>query len=222
MVVLLLLSVLLLLRVLLLLILLLLRVLLLLTVLLVVRGLALRCLRLAAVAHLLVVGLVLGQDLPSELLFALVDIRVELVSVLANRKLLIIVDRDVDLLRAHRLLVGVVELGHIRVFQSLLCRQAFVRVEVQQVLEQIQGFRRGRWKHIFEFAGLGGWQRLKHSLGHWTIDAFDVLWSGSAGNLHDSVELVQGGSAWENWFAQQEFGQDAAHAPHVGSLGVSV
>lgn len=138
-VVLLLLGVLLLLRVLLLLVLLLLGVLLLLRILLVMRGLALRCLGLTAVAHLLVVGLVLGQDLPSKFLFALVDIRVELVPVLANGKLLIIVDWNVDLLRAHWLLVGVVELGHVGVLQGLLSSQAFVRVEVEQILQQIQG-----------------------------------------------------------------------------------
>ena len=71
-------------------------------------------------AHLLVVGLVLGEDLLPELLFALVDIRVKLVPVLADRKLLVVVDWNVDLLRAHWLLVWVVELSNVGVLQGLL------------------------------------------------------------------------------------------------------
>jgi hypothetical protein len=51
----------------------------------------------SSATHLLVVSLVLSQYLLSQLLLSLVDIRVELVSVLTDRKLLIIIDGDEDL-----------------------------------------------------------------------------------------------------------------------------
>ena len=85
-------------------------------------------------AHLLVIGLVLSQDLLAEFLLALVDIRVKLVSVLADRKLLVVVDRNEDLLGAHWFFFGVVKLSHVRVPQGFLRSQTLVRVEVKQVL----------------------------------------------------------------------------------------
>lgn len=62
------------------------------------------------------------------------DVRVQLVPVLTNRELLVVVDRDLDLLRAVRLVVRVVELSHILVFQRLFCGQTLVRVKHQQLL----------------------------------------------------------------------------------------
>ena len=82
-------------------------------------------------SHLLVVGLVLGQDLPSEFLFALVDIRVKLVSVLSDGKLLIIVNRDIYFLGANGLLIWVVELSYVRVLKGLIGCQSLVGVEVK-------------------------------------------------------------------------------------------
>ena len=69
--------------------------------------------------HLLVVRLMLSQNLLPHLLLALVDIRIELVTVLLDRELLIIIDRNEDFLGAYWLLFGVVELGHIRMLQGL-------------------------------------------------------------------------------------------------------
>ncbi len=74
---------------------------------------------LAAPAHLLVVGLVLGQNLLSEFLLTLVDIRIKLVTVFPDRKLLVIIDGDVDLFGAVWLLVRVVKLGNVGVLQGL-------------------------------------------------------------------------------------------------------
>lgn len=69
--------------------------------------------------HLLVVRLVLRQNLLPHLLLALVDIRIELVAILLDRELLIIIDRNEDLLGAYGLLLRVVELGHIWMLQGL-------------------------------------------------------------------------------------------------------
>ena len=82
-----------------------------------------------------VVVVVGGQDTLSELLLPSVDVRVQLVAVLANRELLIVVDGDVDAARAHWLILRVVELGDVGVAQGLICRQAPIRVELQQVAQ---------------------------------------------------------------------------------------
>ena len=88
----------------------------------------------------IVVVVVMGlQDALSQLLLPPVDIRVQLVSVLANRKLLVVVDWDVNTACAYGLILRVVELGHIGVSQGLLGRQSATRVELQQVAEHIEG-----------------------------------------------------------------------------------
>ena len=80
--------------------------------------------------HLLVVCLMLGQDLLSHLLLSLVDIRVEFVSVLSNRELLVVVNWDEDLLSADWLFIWVVELGHVRVLKGLLGGESLSWVEL--------------------------------------------------------------------------------------------
>ena len=55
------------------------------------------------------------QDALSQLLLSPVDVRVELVAVLANRELLIVVDWNVDAAGADGLVFGIVELGDVRV-----------------------------------------------------------------------------------------------------------
>ena len=70
---------------------------------------------LRAAALVVVVVLVRLQRLLPQFLLALVNVRVELVAVLSNRKLLVVIDWDHDLACAHWLIVRIVELGHVRV-----------------------------------------------------------------------------------------------------------
>ena len=70
------------------------------------------CTTLIAVVVVVVVGL---QDTLPQLLLPSMDIRVELVSVLANRELLIIIDRDANAACAHRFVLCIMELCDIRV-----------------------------------------------------------------------------------------------------------
>lgn len=65
------------------------------------------------------------------------DVCVELVAVLADREFLVVVDRDVDGLRAHWLVCGVVELSNERVLQTLLCGQTLAWVEDQKSFYKI-------------------------------------------------------------------------------------
>ena len=89
-------------------------------------------LRLAAStpAHLLVICLMLGQNLLSQLLFSLMDIRIKLVAILADGELLVIINRNINFLCTIWLLVRVVELGDVRVFESLFSSQPFGRVKM--------------------------------------------------------------------------------------------
>ena len=97
----------------------------------VVRGAGVRLL-LARPSHLLVVGLVLGENLLPHLLSALVNIRIELVAVLFDGEFLVVVDRYVNLLSANWFFVRVVELSDVGMLQSLLSGQSFTRVELQK------------------------------------------------------------------------------------------
>ena len=58
------------------------------------------------------------------------DVSVQLVSVLADGKLLVVINRDVYLLSTGRLVLGVVELGHVGMSESLFGGKPLVRVEM--------------------------------------------------------------------------------------------
>ena len=59
------------------------------------------------------------------------DVSVELIPIFTDGELLVVVDRDVDLLVAVRLVLRVVELRHVGVAKGLLSCQTLRRVEVQ-------------------------------------------------------------------------------------------
>ena len=80
---------------------------------------------------IVVVIVVRLQNLFAQLLLAFVDIRVKFVAVFADGKLLIVVNRDVDLSSAGGLVVSVVELGHVGMSECLLSRQPLVGVELK-------------------------------------------------------------------------------------------
>lgn len=86
-----------------------------------------------ATVAVLVVVVVRLQDLLPQFLLSLVDVRVEFVAVLADRELLIVVNRDIDLARANGLVIHIVELGDIGMAKGLLCCQSLVRVELKQI-----------------------------------------------------------------------------------------
>ena len=73
------------------------------------------------------------EDSLPQLLLATVDVCVQLVSVLADRELLIVIDRDVDAARTHGLILRIMELRDIWVSQSLFCRQSSVGVELEEL-----------------------------------------------------------------------------------------
>lgn len=96
----------------------------------------------------------LGQQLLPHFLLALVDIRIELVSVFSNREFLVVIDRYEDFLRAVWFLIWVVELGNVWVLESLFSGESLVGVELQKVLEEIKSVIRSCWEHVSEFLGL--------------------------------------------------------------------
>jgi len=107
-------------------------------------------------AHLLVVGLVLGENLLSHFLLSLVDVGVEFVSVLSDWELLVVVNWDEDLFQTVWLLIWVVELSDIWVLKSLLSGESLSWVELEKVLQEVDGIVRGSWEHVSELLWLGG------------------------------------------------------------------
>lgn len=92
------------------------------------------------------------------------DIRVKLVSVLPDCELLVIIDWNIDLACAIRFVIRIVELGDIRVSESLLCSQSFIWVELEQVFHQVKSVVASSREHIAESLVFCRWQGLKHSL----------------------------------------------------------
>ena len=87
-------------------------------------------LTLGVIVLILVGVMVRLRDLLAQLLLPLVYVGVEFVPVFSNRELLVVIDRDVDLSCADWLVIGVVELSYVWMPESLLCTQAFARVEL--------------------------------------------------------------------------------------------
>ena len=90
-----------------------------------------------AAAVVIIVVVVRLKYLLSEFLLALVDISIELVTVFANRELLVVVNGNVNFLAANRLILRVVELRNIGVSQGLFRRESLMRVEVEQALKKV-------------------------------------------------------------------------------------
>ena len=68
---------------------------------------------------------------------------------------MVVVNGDVDLTRADGFVLGVVELGHVRVLQGLLRGQSFVWVELQQAFQQVYSVVTGCGEHVSETFALG-------------------------------------------------------------------
>lgn len=111
----------------------------------------------ASLIVLVIIVVMRLQDALSKLLLASVDVSVELVAVLANRKLLIVVDRNVDTACTYWLVLRIVELRDVGVTQGLLCRQASIWVELEQVAKQVKCVVRSRGEHITKTLWLGRW-----------------------------------------------------------------
>ncbi len=66
------------------------------------------------------------------------DVLVKFVPVLSDRKLLVVVDWNVDLSSANWFISWVVELSAIGMFQGLFSRQPLVGVKMQETLQEIK------------------------------------------------------------------------------------
>lgn len=102
------------------------------------------------------------EDALPELLLPSMDVGIQLVPVLPNRKLLVIIDGYVDAASADWLILRVMELSNVRVSKRLLSRQASIRIEVQEVAQQVEGVVGSRGEHVPQALGLGRWQRFEH------------------------------------------------------------
>ena len=67
------------------------------------------------------------------------DIRIELVTILLDGKLLVVINWNENFLRAHRFLLGIMELLDVWMLQSLLSGETFIWIELEQVFQKIKG-----------------------------------------------------------------------------------
>jgi len=111
---------------------------------------------------LLGLAVVRSHDLLAQLLFSLVYVGIQLVSVLPDRELRVVIDRDYDPPVADRLVVWVVELGDIWVPQGLFGAQALGGVELEQVADQVDRLVGSAREHVTDSLLLGWRQGLEH------------------------------------------------------------
>ena len=97
----------------------------------------------------------LGQDFLPHLLLSFVDIRIELVSIFFNRKLLVIINGNENLLCANWFFIRVVELRNVWMLECLLNCQSLVWVELEKLLQQIKSFFGGGREHVLKLLVLG-------------------------------------------------------------------
>ena len=154
------------------------------------------------------------------LLLLLDDVGVELGAVLGDGVLVVVVDGDLDDLVALGLVGWVMELGHEGVSQRLVSCDALVGVELQQLLQHVEGIRGGSREHVGQGAWPRGREGFEHGGGEGRVDGGDVVSGGTPSDLDDLVELVHGGGTGEHGLAPQQLTQDAPNAPHVDALGV--
>ena len=115
------------------------------------------------------------QDALPQFLLPPVDVGVKLVAVLADRKLLVVVDRDVNAARTHRLILRIVELGDVGMTKGLFSCQTSIWVELQKVTQQVESVVRSRGKHISKALGLGWRQRFQHRGRQRTVYSLDIF-----------------------------------------------
>lgn len=72
-----------------------------------------------------------------QLLLAPDDIGVELFAVLADRELLVVVERDVNMFFTDRLIVGIMELSHVRMLESIFRARSLLRIKLEQLSHEI-------------------------------------------------------------------------------------
>lgn len=68
------------------------------------------------------------------------DIRIELVSVLFNRELLVVINWNEDFLGTFWFLLRVVKLCNIRVCKGFISCKSLTRVELKEALKKVEGF----------------------------------------------------------------------------------
>mmetsp|Transcript_38516 Transcript_38516/g.87524 ORF Transcript_38516/g.87524 Transcript_38516/m.87524 type:complete len:346 (+) Transcript_38516:643-1680(+) len=147
------------------------------------------------------------------------DQLIELVSIVTNRVLDIVVDRNPQRPRRLRLLAGGERL-HKRMRQRLLDGHSRLGVELQHEPNHVHRLWRGARHHrgeIFPFLRL---DRFEHGLRKFGLNARNLLSIGDTSDLKDPLKLVHGAAAIEDGLAAEHLSDDAAQSPHIDSEGV--
>lgn len=87
-------------------------------------------------------------------------VSIQFIPILSDGELLVVINRNIDLLGANGFIIRIVELTHIRMLQTLLSCESLVRIEYHQVLQHVQSVITGCWKHISQSFGFGGWKGI--------------------------------------------------------------
>lgn len=114
------------------------------------------------------------------------------------------------------------ELRHVGVSESRLSSESAIRVELQKAAKEVKGVVACSWEHVSQTARLAWRQTLKHCWRQRTINCFNIVAGGSSGDFHDTIELIERGSAREDWLSEEKFSEDAPQRPHVHAFGVVV
>jgi len=126
----------------------------------------------------------------AQLFLSFMNVLVQLIAIFTDRKFLIVVYRNHDLLFAIWLVLRGVKLCNVRMCQGLLSSQPFVRVEVKKIFEQIESVFRCCREYVPQASCFSRRKTLKHGLSKRALNSFNVFGTRSPSNLQNSVELI--------------------------------
>ena len=93
--------------------------------------------------------------------FLLLDFVVKLVPILLDGVLGVIIERELDRALVDGLLLGVMEQGDVGMPERVVCRDSLVRIELEELLEQVERFGRSLREHCREWHGFRRGNALK-------------------------------------------------------------
>ena len=109
--------------------------------------------------------------------FCTIDNPILMIKVQELRYLFVVINRNGDGSSSNRFILRVVKVRYIGVLQRLLSSESLLRIELQQLLHQVQCILWCIWEHVTQLVGVGvGLHHgLHHGLGILGVHSFNVV-----------------------------------------------
>lgn len=162
----------------------------------------------------------LFDQLLALLLLSAVDIVVECVAILLYREFLVVVHGNLDHVAEDGLLFRTAEVFHVGVLQGLLHAEALLRVEDQQLLNEVDALFGAAGKKLVKRLLLAHVDGVQDAPAELRLNGLNVVCLRLAEKLDDSFNLVESRRSWEDRLADHQLTDYAPDRPHINGLRV--